>query len=292
MDRLGEVLALRVDEGQIQPQDLSPALLVQARALPGTDPAWFSTRAIEVLQGGLGLAELRLCEACLAPRADVGPGVLTWQAGAASLDELRALDAHGRGAAAPARSAVWLEEVPTGVAIRVVDLDSGQVLFARNLDPGLVEHRNSRRLYTLSEELERRARGDGLTQLFADFALFPGQHVSLDWTDQWGATNSNLTGLSISAFDPVLGIGAAHYRRVPVADSLLGGKLLLSIPTGAVKALGESADDALDPLVTVVGVVRVPLGRSNYGALLTASTNGEIGLGISLMNISLLPFLP
>ena len=38
--------------------------------------------------------------------------------------------------------------------------------------------------------------------------------------------------------------------------------------------------------------MRIPFGRSNYGALLTASTNGQVGFGISLMNISLLPVLP
>ena len=45
-------------------------------------------------------------------------------------------------------------------------------------------------------------------------------------------------------------------------------------------------------LMTGVFVARVPFGRSNYGAVLTASTNGQIGVGISLMNMSLLPVLP
>ena len=299
MDRLQEVLILRVDEGRLSPDELWPAILVGATAHPDTDAAWFGTRAIEVLQRGLGggglgagQGELRLCAACMAPRAVVGDGALTWQAGPVSLEEVRALDLATRGEATPARSAIWLDEQPAGVSLRIVDLETGLVRFAQNVDPGLVEQGNRRRLYTLSEELERRARGDGLTQLFADVALFPGQHISLDWTDQWGATNANLTGLSISIFDPVLGIGGAHYRRVPIANSLLGGKVLLSIPTGAIKAVGDEVDEGLDPLVTVVGVARVPFGRSNYGLLLTASTNAEFGVGISLMNISLLPFLP
>ena len=50
--------------------------------------------------------------------------------------------------------------------------------------------------------------------------------------------------------------------------------------------------DVLDPLVTVVGVARVPFGRSNYGGVVTVSTNGQVGIGISLLNISLLPVIP
>lgn len=292
LDRLQEVLALRVHDGALDPAALRPALLVQIQARPGTDPAWFQTRGIEALQASLGPGELRLCAACLAPRAALGEAGLVWQAGPLGLDELRELDRLARGEGRPARSAIWLEEQAAGVSLRVVDLDTGELRFARNVDPLLAEHRRSQQVYTMAEELERRARGQGLTQLFVDAAFLPGQHFSLDWTDQWGTTNANLTGLCISAFDPLLGLGAAHYRRVPLVNTLLGGKLLVSVPTGVVKALGDNPDDGLDPLLTAVGVVRVPFGRSNYGALLTVSTNAELGLGISLMNVSLLPFLP
>ena len=41
-----------------------------------------------------------------------------------------------------------------------------------------------------------------------------------------------------------------------------------------------------------MGVLRVPFGRSNYGALATVSTNGAFGFGLSLMNIHFLPVLP
>ena len=74
-------------------------------------------------------------------------------------------------------------------------------------------------------------------------------------------------------------------------DILVGGKLIASLPTALVNSIGDT-DNVFDPLLTVVGIVRVPFGRSNYGAVLSASTNGQIGIGISLMNISLLPVLP
>ena len=57
-------------------------------------------------------------------------------------------------------------------------------------------------------------------------------------------------------------------------------------------SVGGADTDVIDPLLTGVAITRVPFGRSNYGAILSVSTNGTVGLGISLMNISLLPVLP
>jgi hypothetical protein len=38
--------------------------------------------------------------------------------------------------------------------------------------------------------------------------------------------------------------------------------------------------------------MRLPIGRSNYGINFTADTNAHVGLGFSLLNTTLLPFLP
>ena len=186
---------------------------------------------------------------------------------------------------------MWIDEHRGGVSVRIVDLRTARVLFARNIDPGMVESGNSERMYTKSEELERRQRGDSLTQAFVDFAVYPGQHISLDWTDQWGKTNANLSGLTVSFYDPVLGVGGCHYRRVDYLNVLLGGQLIFSLPTGLARSLTDEDFDLLDPLLTAVGVARIPFGRSNYGVVVTVSTNGEFGIGISLMNISLIPVI-
>lgn len=297
LERLQETLELRVDQGQLQVESLRPAVLVSATARSPADQSWFVTRVVTALQAGLGSSAmgpggLRLCEACMAPRAFVDGSAVSLQTGPIGLDEVVRLDDLYRGDAEAARAAIWVDEQRGGVSIRIVDLHTGAVLFAQNIDPTLTEVKNTARMYTLSEELERRARGDSLTQSFVDVALYPAQHVSLDWTDQWGDTNRNLSGVTISLFDPVFGIGAAHYRVIDVLNVSVGAKLIMSVPTGAVRALGDNNEDVLDPLLTAVGVVRVPFGRSNYGALLTASTNGRIGFGISLMNINLIPVVP
>jgi hypothetical protein len=290
LDRLEEILELRIEDRQLSPSEVVPAILVSVEPRYEASEAWFAARSLEVLDRAFGSGALRLCEACMAPRAYVGDGNLAYQTGPVGLDEIVRLDDQTRGAAQPARSAIWLDEHRGGVAIRIVDLATGRVLFAQNVDPFLVEHKNTRRMYTLSEELERRARGDSLTQAFVDFALYPGQHIALDWTEQWGATNANLSGVTLSVLDPVAGIGAVHYRRVDFLDLLIGAKLIVSVPTALVRLVDDV--DVLDPLLTGVAITRVPFGRSNYGAILSVSTNGQVGFGISLMNISLLPVLP
>lgn len=290
LDRLEELLDLRINEGALSADEVLPAVLVSTQARYEESAPWFPTRAIEVVQGAFGTSGLRLCEACMQPRAWVEDGALIYQTGPVGLDEIVRLDDQIRGDAPAARTAIWIDEQRGGVSVRIVDLHNGRVLFAQNVDPSLVEYKNTQRMYTLSEELERRARGDSLTQGFVDLALYPGQHVSIDWTDQWGASNGNLTGITLSALDPVLGLGVSHYHRIPFFNVLLGGKLLVSLPTAVAQSLGAGAGGGiLDPMLTGVAVGRVPFGRSNFGACVTLSTNGQFGLGLSLLNVSLLP---
>lgn len=291
LDRLEELLLLRVEDGSLSREDVLPAIVVSAEPRYEESKAWFSTRVLDVLRTVLGDSGLRLCEACMAPRAFVEDGNLAYQTGPVGLDEVVRLDDQSRGGAQPARSAIWVEEHRGGVAVRIIDLRTSRVLYAQNVDPGLVEKGNTQRMYSLSEELERRQRGDSLTQAFVDMAVYPGQHISLDWTDQWGKTNANLTGVTVSLFDPVVGIGACHYRRIDYLNVLVGAKMIFSVPTGLTRALSDESFELLDPLLTGVAVARIPVGRSNYGVVFTASTNGEVGIGLSLMNISLLPVI-
>ncbi len=295
LERMEEVLQLRLEDGRLDRDELLPAMVVSTQPRYQQSAGWFGTRALQALQSALGDSGIRVCEACMAPRVWSSDGTLAWQTGPVSLEEVIRLDDQARGSSLPARTAIWVEESAAGVSLRMVDLGSGRVILAQNFDPNLVEHANTQRMYSLGAELERRARGDSLTQAFFDVAFYPQQHIALDWTDQWGQTNANLSGVTLTILDPALGVGAVHYRRLDFFDVLVGGKLVASLPRMVVNNFqSEDAvmdDDLLAPLLTGVGVVRVPFGRANYGALLTVSTNGRVGLGISLMNVSLLPIV-
>lgn len=291
LDRLEEILEVQVADGRLDPEQVMPAILVSAQPRYEASQDWFTVRTIETIQSAFGNDGLRLCQACMVPRSFVGPGALQYQSGPISLEDVVRLDDNARGTSPAAQTGIWVEELVSGVAIRIVDLHTGRVVFAMNVDPYMVENERSRRNYSLSQELDRRARGDSLTHVFVDAALWPGQHLALDFTDQWGPTNNNLSGVTLTILDPVVGIGGSYYRVLPFANMMVGGKAVLSLPTAIVRAIdtGDEPVDVVDPLLSAVGIVRIPFGRSNYGAVMTLSTNGTLGIGISLLNPRFIP---
>ena len=292
LDRLDEILEMRQEDGLLDARDVLPTLLVSAEARYEASRGWFGVRALGALTKVLGPGSVRLCEACMRPRTHAQEGRLEQSSGPISLDEIIALDDRFRGETARARTATWIDETASGVSIRVVDLRSARVVFAQNVDPDLREYRGSARTFRLTAELERRTRGESVTHALFNLALFPGQHADLEWADQWGETNANLSGVVLSFFDPVFGIGAGYHRALEWQNLLIGGQIILSIPTIVAQAQTDSDAELLDPAFTGVFMARFPFGNSNYAALLTASTNGQIGLGISLLNTSLIPVLP
>jgi hypothetical protein len=293
LSRLEETLSMRLEDGGLSRKELTPAIVVSLDPAFEQTRASYPTAALATLARVFGAGGLRACEACMAPRLYMEEGrveQITTSVGAA---EIVRLDESGRGGAAPARTAVWLDETPQGVSLRIIELHTSRIVLAENFDPSLAEAARSRRNFTMARELDRRARGESLTHTFLDLAVYPGQHLSIDWLEQWGYTNANLSGLSLSFFDPVVGVGAAYYRVVPKALNItVGAKVLMSVPTAIVRSFSQDVGDIIDPLLTAVFVARVPIARSNYAITLTASTNGELGIGFSLMNTSLLPFLP
>lgn len=291
--RLEEALTIGLEDHALVVKDVLPAIVVSAKPAFEETRAWFPTQALATLMRVFGAEGLRSCEACMAPRLRVEQGHLEQISSDADASEIARFDEENRGKAEPARTAIWLDETPQGVSLRIVDLRNSRIVFAQNFDPSLREQAATRANTKLARELERKSRSDALTHTFIDVTLFPGQHVSLDWTEQWGDTNANLSGLSLSIFDPVAGVGACYYRVIPEALNLtVGAKVLISAPTAIIQAFTDGATQLLDPLLTGVLVVRLPLFDSNYAVTLTVSTNLRVGIGISLLNVSLLPFLP
>ena len=291
--RLEEIVAARLRAGAIHRAAVLPTLLVSTRPRYEASEGWFEVQAVSTLARIFGGAGVRLCEGCMVPRVEAAHGRLDYSSGPLTLAEIAAFDDRYRGDSARARTATWIDETATGVAVKMVDLATGQIVFAQNVDPLLLDTGSSSRTFTLAEELERRQRGESLTHAMVDMGMYPGQHFSLEWADQWGDTNANLTGFALSFYDPILGVGASHHRVLSWLNTSIGAKVFMSIPTAVVGSQIDDGDtEILDPLITGVFVVRVPFGRSNYAALLTASTNGEVALGITLLNTSFLPLLP
>ncbi len=294
--RFEETMSLRREEGAREVKELLPAIVISVTPAFEQTRAWYPTAALASLVHVFGAPSLRSCEACMAPHAYIANGRFEQSSTALTAAEITRLDALARGKSAPARIAIWLDETTEGVSLKVIDLQNSRIVMAQNFDPSLSEQARTTKGQTFAEELDRRQRGDSLTHTFIDVALYPGQHISLDWAEQWGDTNANLSGVSLSLFDPVLGVGAEYFRVIPQALNLMvGAKVLLSVPTALIQAIAGSRGQVptlFDPIITGVFMVRLPIASSNYGVILSVSTNGRVGLGFSLMNLSLLPFLP
>jgi hypothetical protein len=293
LSRLDETLALRLEESGAGVRELLPAIVVSVNPAFEETRTWYPAEALATLVRVFGSAGLRACEACMAPRTYVQEGLVEQVTTNLGTPEITRLDETARGSSAPARTAIWLDETTEGVSLRIIDLHNSRILLAENFDAAMTGQARTRRNLALIRELDRRSRGDSITHAFFDVTVYPGQHISTDWVDQWGDTNANLSGFSLSLYDPVLGVGGAYYRIIPSAFNItVGAKVLMSLPTGIISGIAGEDVDLLDPLLTGVFMVRVPIARSNYGLTFSASTNGELGIGFSLMNVSLLPFLP
>jgi hypothetical protein len=291
-ERLKEAMRPVVDDGVLQ--GVLPVMVVGATPAFEDTRAWFPTAAVVALVDVFGPQNLRACEACMSPRLSVQNGRMEHNSVAVSVDEVVAIDLQNRGPGAPARAAVWLDETTDGVAIRVISLENSQILYARNFDGRLQEESRTARNLSITDDLQRRLRGDSLTHIFIDAAVYPGQHFSADVVDQFGDKNLDMAGITFSLYDPVVGVGAVYYRAIPEAFNLtVGAQIVASIPTIAAQSvLGNDTGDLLDPPVTGVLVARLPLFQTSYAVLLTASTNGRIGVGLTLLNFSFLPVLP
>ena len=278
--------------------ELQPLLVVETLSNYEESQGWLEGRVTQILSRVLGSNNLRACIACRQPRVLSEYGRLEHRSGTVGVAELRDLDARLRGIAMPAKAGLWLSEHARGVSLRIVSLDTGRVLLAENVDATRSERAQTAMRIETVRELDRRNRGDGITHAFVDIGLYPNQHISADWVEQWGESNRQLSGLSISLFDPVLGIGAAHFWVMPFANSLVGAKLLMSFPTATAEYASSIAEDGadspelIDPLLNLIAVFRMPIARSNYSITVTASTNGRIALGLSTLNTSLIPVLP
>lgn len=296
LERLEERLTPLVEEGPLR--GVTPVLLVSAQPAFEETRAWYPAAAAVVVLRLFGDGGVRLCEACMNPEVSALGQRLELRAGPPSTDELLALDARARGPGAPARAALFLDETPAGVAIRVVSLESGVVLYAANLDRNLSAEARTGRNHNYSLELDRRLRGDSLTHVLFDGSAYPNQHVALDVLDQFGDRGQHLAGVTMTAIEPVIGVGASyHYVFQDVLNASLGGKVIVSVPTAALNAIttavgSDEPVQLLDPLLTGVFTVRVPIPKTNFAVFAMASTNLRFGVGLSLLNTTLLPVLP
>ena len=298
LSRVEELIQIKLEDGSLDGKALTPLLVVSAEPHYQLSKAGYGSTVLALLSRIFYTNLVRVCVACNRPSVDARAARLETRSGLLSLDEVRAEDARIRGEAAPAKAAIWVDETPEGgVSLRIVSLADGRVLAADLVTSDLAWSEKSRKNFSIARDLQRRGRGESLTHAFLDLGLFPSQHIAIDWMEQWGESNRNLSGLSLSIFTPVFGLGPTYARVFPnLFNTLIGGKALLSIPTALVRNITNgSSGDLIDPLLSGIAYARVPIPllSGNYSGFLFAQIpQGSIGIGLSANNMSLLPLLP
>lgn len=295
LSRLEELMPRRLNDGVLAMKDLTPVLVVSTQPAFEQTRAAYPAAALSSLARVFGVGALRACEACMAQRLMVEDGRLEQFSTSLSVPDLVRLDEVTRGNSARAVTAIWLDETLEGVAVRLVDLRNGRILLAENVDQHLSSQVASRETVTMAQEIERRSRGDALTHTFIDLGILPQQHISIDWLEQWGPDNCNLSGFTLSVFDPVAGLGVSYFRVIPVALNLMvGAKFIMSVPNAIISAISGSGTNSLlgDQSFNGALQLRLPLFKTNYALFASISTNGRVAFGVSLLNFTLLPVLP
>ncbi len=266
--------------------------------------ASFPAAATAVAIDAFGARQVRGCDACMNPRLVQGNGGLRYETGELSLADLVGLDAAARGRGPAARLALWLDETPAGVALRIVDLADGSVLLARHLEPGLDTLVRSTRHVSVTEDVRRRLRGDSLTHVHWNLGLYPGQHLGLELLDQFGPQRQDMAGLSLSLVNPVLGIGGAYQHVFTEAWNVaVGAKVIVGIPGLVLQTLNNETGANIDATgliggpLTAMATAQLPIFDTNYAVFAFAGLHLPLfvpsaGIGISLLNVHVLPILP
>ncbi len=294
LSRMEAALSVQINEtGALTRKDILPTIVVSAEARYQETTAWYPTEAVGTVVRLWGPSSVRLCEACMAARLRVEPGRFEQNTAALSGPEIAAFDETIRGTAQGARTAIWVDETAQGVSVRILDLKNSRILYAENFDDHPREAKALAKNIALIKEQERRVRGDALSHTFVDVGVLPSQHIGIDWSEQWGDTNANLAGFSLTLLDPIVGVGGSYFRIIPEAFNItVGIKVLVSVPTAIARAVSPDLQGLIDPLLTAALVVRWPIFNSNFGIVGSVSTNGNVSFGVSLLNISFLPVLP
>lgn len=226
------------------------------------------------------------CAECYQSRVYVAnDGRSIIQNGPLSLSDLARLRSHP--AYRQAKSILTIRETPEGVSVQVLSLDDARILYS-----GLADARqtlnDAEPPLRLAREFERRQRGEALGYINVDLGLLMDGKFQFKFLEQWGDRNQHLSGLALSLYNPNLSLGGTYLYMLPAQRRLtLGLSAYYSLA-----ALLQANSEANRLTSNLVGEVSVNYALSgSYGIFISASSEGKLAAGFSLLNPVLFPFL-
>lgn len=229
--------------------------------------------------------DLLSCPECSESRSFVGhDGRLSIQQGeltAVDLHHLRAQPNYQR-----ARALLTTKETATGIELRITSLSHGEVLFYK-----LADHRQSLEQAVqplrLAKELERRESGKALSYVFIDWGWTPKMMFQVEFLEQWGARNQNLSGLVLSFLEPTGAIGGTYRYLLPYNRRLnLSASVFVTL-----ESLTKSSSNKQSPWAMVSQGMAQYAFSGNYAVFGSINSKGAVSVGITFLNPVLFPFL-
>ena len=274
---LARDLKFKLSTGQLALESLSPLTIV---AVPDGGRSSVDHRAsliADALRGQVAGLQVVICDRCLRGEVLRNADRLVMQLPPASGLAVRPNSTHKAG--------MWVSQQGGVVSYRVASLETGVVLASATLVGGESLTFRSESHYTKASNLRRLAQGQPIFHSYADLGLYPGQHVSFNFVEQWGEDGAYQTGVGLSLAAPIGGVGAVMYKAMPsLSNALVGIKVLVSIPAALARAASSSESGGLDdPLITFVGSIRIPIPQESgrFGLLAFFSHTGKVGIGVS-----------
>lgn len=226
-----------------------------------------------------------LCGDCNLWRLNIATGErLHMQNGELALGELTILKSQQK--YGQAKSLTVIRETPSGIELKVVELDDGRILLSALAD-GNSDLDTQKPWLRYTKERSRRLRGEGLTYGMVNLGVYPKPLVQFEFIEQWGAQNQHLSGVGISLINPVAALGAVyHYLWHSNKKIHFSGALYLPLA----ETLVPDQDQGPVGRFVLQGMAQYNFSKSHAFGL-SISTQGVVSLGIVFQDILLLPII-
>lgn len=224
------------------------------------------------------------CAECLQNRVYISNDNRTViQNGELSLTDLARL--RERPGFSQARTVFLSRETPSGIAMKLISIDDGRLLYS-GLADATMSLDEAKRPMGLARELERRKRGEALSYVMFDLGIYPKGLVQFKWLEQWGSRNQHLSGVAVGLLNPTGSLGFSYHYMLParrqITAGLTGYYMLTSLFSGGEAKEGET--------IVVQGMLHAAISGS-YGFFVSVDSQNTFTVGISLLNPVLFPFL-
>jgi hypothetical protein len=187
-----------------------------------------------------------------------------------------------------AKSIAFMKETPSGVAMTVVDLSTGRILFSKVAD-NTQNLTQAKPFLHLQAERERRMRGEALSYIFINLGFYPTGAFQVEWVEQWGSRNQHISGFGFSLFNPIVSPGIVYHYMLP-KYTRFNANLGLYYPLTSAIANAVGQDQSIKDQFVLSGGLQWTFS-SSIALAAQANTEGSFYLAFVFLNPLLFPFV-